>query len=237
MSELLDQLAQLVRAQLDSPWLWLTVLLVAGLDALLPFMPSETTVVTVAVLTGADLPQLALLAVVATLGALGGDCLSHGIGRWAGPKAIGRLLRGEKGRQRYEWGRAMVGRHATTLVVAARFLPGGRVASGLSTGSLRFPFRRFVVLDAAGAALWAVISTAIGYLGGAAFAEEPVKGLLLAFALALVVVALLETARRLAARRRAATRRTAVLAVGTVATAEGALPADDPRAVRTDRQS
>ncbi|MER7396200.1 VTT domain-containing protein [Streptomyces sp. NPDC000151] len=201
MSELFDQFAELVRTQLDSPWLWLIVLLVAGLDALLPFMPSETTVVTVAVLTGADLQQLALLALVAALGALGGDCLGHAIGRWAGPRAIDRLLRGEKGRRRYAWARAMVGRHATTLVVAGRFLPGGRVASALSTGSLRFPLRRFVLLDAAGAALWAVTSTAIGYVGGAAFTEEPVSGLLLAFALALVIVTVLETARRLTARR------------------------------------
>ncbi|MFH8983080.1 DedA family protein [Streptomyces varsoviensis] len=201
MFELFDRLVELLQSTLDSPWLWAVVFLVAGLDALLPFMPSETTVVMVAVLLGSDLPQLALLAAVAAAGALAGDCLSHGMGRWLGPRAVARLTRGEKGRERYEWGRSMVARHATTLVVAARFLPGGRVASGLSTGSLGFPLRRFVALDAIGAGLWAVSSTAIGFVGGASFGDEPVKGLLLAFALALLVVGAIEAARRLRARR------------------------------------
>ncbi|HEY0495636.1 MAG TPA: DedA family protein, partial [Kutzneria sp.] len=35
----------LVRELAASPWLWVAVFLIAGLDALLPFMPSETTVV------------------------------------------------------------------------------------------------------------------------------------------------------------------------------------------------
>jgi membrane-associated protein len=38
-----------VRAVADSPWVLVVVFLVAGLDALLPLMPSESTVVAVAV--------------------------------------------------------------------------------------------------------------------------------------------------------------------------------------------
>ncbi|MFE7777290.1 DedA family protein [Streptomyces sp. NPDC057445] len=201
MPESFGQLVGLLQARLDSPWLWLAVFLVAGLDALLPFMPSEATVVTVAVLFGGDVPRLAVLAAVAATGALCGDCLGHWTGRRFGPRAVERLMRGEKGRQRYEWGRTMVHRHASALVIAGRFLPGGRVASSMSTGCLRFPFRRFLLLDASGAGLWAVTSTAIGYIGGARFGHEPVKGLLLAFALALVVVGCVELARRLRARR------------------------------------
>ncbi|MEV5596859.1 VTT domain-containing protein [Streptomyces sp. NPDC052496] len=201
MGDVLGQAVELLRGQLDSPWLWGIVFVVAGLDALLPFMPSETTVVLVAVLLGADLPRLATLAAVAAAGALCGDCLSHAIGRRGGPRLIARLLRGERGGRRYAWARDAVARHATLLVVAARFLPGGRVAVCLSTGGLRFPLRRFVLLDAAGASLWAVTSTAIGAIGGAGFAEEPVKGMLLAFALALVVVAGVEGGRRIRASR------------------------------------
>ncbi|WP_371530446.1 VTT domain-containing protein [Streptomyces sp. NBC_01283] len=201
MSEPLGRLAVLLQAGLDSPLLWLIVFLVAALDALLPLMPSETTVVMVAVLIGPELPRLALLAAVATAGALCGDCLGHGVGRWLGPRAVARLMRGERGRRRYEWGRGMVERHAVALVVAGRFLPGGRVVAGLSTGSLGFPFRRFVALDAAGAGLWAVSSTAVGLVGGASFGDEPVKGLGLAFVLALVVVAGVESVRRLRVRQ------------------------------------
>lgn len=81
MSELFDRLVELLQARLDSPWLWPIVFVVAGLDALLPLMPSETVVVTVAVLFGGDLPHLAVLAAVAACGALTGDCVGHWCGR------------------------------------------------------------------------------------------------------------------------------------------------------------
>ncbi|UQA95863.1 DedA family protein [Streptomyces halobius] len=187
MFERLDRLAEPLLGLLDSPWLWLIVLLVSGLDALLPFMPSESTVVLVAVLIGPDLPLLALLTGVAAAGALAGDCLGYAIGRYAGPRAVARLVRGERGRARYARARARVEQHAALLIVAGRFLPGGRVVSALSTGSVRYPLRRFVVLDAAGASLWALFSSALGGFGGAALTDSPAKGLLLATGIGLVV--------------------------------------------------
>ncbi|MGI5257434.1 DedA family protein [Streptomyces angustmyceticus] len=132
MFEQLDQLTEPLRGMLGSPWLWLIVLLVSGLDGLLPFMPSETTVVLVAVFIGPDLPLLALLAGVAAAGALAGDCLGYAVGRCAGPRAVARLLRGERGRERHSRARARVERHAALLIVAGRFLPGGRVVAALS---------------------------------------------------------------------------------------------------------
>ncbi|WP_354638967.1 VTT domain-containing protein [Kitasatospora camelliae] len=198
---LLDQLAELLRSRIDSPWLWAIVLVVAGLDALVPLMPSEATVVTVAVLVGPDPPRLALLVLVAAAGAFGGDCLGHALGRRLGPAAVAALLRGEAGRRRYAWGRRMVERHAATLLLTARYLPGGRAAAGLATGALRFPLRRFLALDALGAALWALTSTAIGLLGAAAADGHPVRGLLLSTALALLLTAAAEATRRHRARR------------------------------------
>ncbi|MFJ7210627.1 DedA family protein [Amycolatopsis sp. NPDC098790] len=195
--ELLGHVTELLRGALGSPWLWVLVFAVAGLDALLPFMPSETTVVTVAVLLGPDPAQLALLAAVAAGGAWAGDCLGYSVGRLAGPRAIARLQRGADGHRRYEWARDQVQRNGGLLIIAARYLPGGRVASSLATGSLGYPLRRFVPLDLAGAAIWAVYSVLIGLAGGAAFADEPVKGLLLSFSLGLGLVFAIETGRRL----------------------------------------
>ncbi|GAA3553105.1 VTT domain-containing protein [Amycolatopsis ultiminotia] len=199
--ELLDQVTELLRGTLGSPWLWVLVFAVAGLDALLPFMPSETTVVTVAVLLGPDPGRLALLVLAAALGAVAGDCLGYAVGRAAGPRAIARLQRGPSGRRRYEWARTQVRKQAPLLIIAARYLPGGRVASALANGSLGYPLRRFVPLDALGATLWAIYSALIGLAGGTAFADRPGYGLLLSFVLALLLVALVEFGRRLRARR------------------------------------
>ncbi|MBN6036082.1 VTT domain-containing protein [Amycolatopsis sp. 195334CR] len=159
-------------------------------------MPSETAVVGLAVLVGVDFGMLALLAAVAASGAFGGDLLSHAIGRTAGPSVVARLQRGEKGARRYAWAQRKVAERGALLIVAARYLPGGRVATGLATGSMRYPLRRFIALDALGASLWAVYSVVLGLLGGAQFGDEPVKGLALAFGIGLAVVAALEVARR-----------------------------------------
>ncbi|AXB46567.1 DedA family protein [Amycolatopsis albispora] len=201
MLDLLNSFAALVSGALGSPWLWVLVFFVSALDALLPFMPSETTVITVAVLLGQDAPSLVALAVLAAAGALAGDCLSHGIGRRAGPRAVARLQRGERGRRRYAWVRDKLARHGTTLIIAGRYLPGGRVAVGLATGSLRYPLRRFVALDALGASIWAGYSVLVGYLGGASFAGKPAMGLLVAFGIGLATVAVVEVTRRHYTRR------------------------------------
>lgn len=200
MLDLLNGISELLRGTLSSPWLWLIVFLVSALDALFPFMPSETTVVTVAVLLGTDFPRLTLLIAVAAIGALAGDCASHAIGRSAGPRMIARLQRGEGGQARYEWARKQVDRNHVLLILAARYLPGGRVASGLATGSMGVSWLRFFSLDALGTSLWALYSVAIGCVGGASFADEPAKGLLLSFALGLLLVGALEVARRLRSR-------------------------------------
>src|SRR5436309_15877131 len=110
-------------------------------------MPGETTVVTVAVLLGPDPARLTLLAAVAAAGAWAGDCLGYAVGRSAGPRAIARLQRGADGQRRFEWARDQVRRNGGLLIIAARYLPGGRVASALATGSLGYPVRRFVPLD------------------------------------------------------------------------------------------
>lgn len=203
MFELLDSIGELLRGTLASPWLWLIVFAVSALDALLPFMPSETTVVTVAVLLGPDLPRLALLVAMAAVGALAGDCLSYWIGRRAGPRMLARLQRGERGQARYEWARTQVDRHNALLIVAARYLPGGRVASGLATGSMGVPWPRFLALDALGTCTWAVYSVCIGCVGGAAFADSPGKGLALSFAIGLILVGAIEVVRRIRSRHAA----------------------------------
>jgi hypothetical protein len=45
MVELIDHVSDHLQRMVHSPWLWIALFLVAGLDASLPFMPSETTVI------------------------------------------------------------------------------------------------------------------------------------------------------------------------------------------------
>lgn len=61
---------QYVESIVGSPWVLAVVFAVAGLDAILPFMPSESTVVAVGVVTaGTGRPYLAALIAAAAAGA------------------------------------------------------------------------------------------------------------------------------------------------------------------------
>jgi membrane-associated protein len=202
--ELLDTMTAALHGMIGSPWLWLIVFAVAGLDALLPFMPSETTVVIVGVLVASDPTLLLVLIVVAATGALAGDLLAYTIGRHAGPRIIARLTRDERGRRRHDWARNLLSRHGNLLIIAGRYIAGVRSVTMLTAGILRYPRRRFLRVDATGATIWAVYSALIGYIGGAAFKDNPIKGMLLAFGIGLVLAASIEIARRIAARNRPA---------------------------------
>lgn len=80
-------------------------------------------------------------------------------------------------------------------LVVARYIPGGRTAVTLTTGAIRFPFRTFVLYDALAAVSWAVYCALVGYIGGAAFEENPLYGVVLGVVLALVLATLVEVVR------------------------------------------
>jgi membrane-associated protein len=201
MFEFLGAMADALHGMIDSPWLWVVVFAVAGLDALLPFMPSETTVVIVGVLIVGEPVLLIPLILVATTGAILGDCLAYTIGRRSGRRVVARMMRSEQGRRRHDWAQTMLSRHGTMLIVAGRYIAGIRSVTMLTAGILHYPTRRFLLTDVAGASIWAGYAALIGFIGGAAFEDNPAKGMLLAFGIGLVLAALIEVARRIAARR------------------------------------
>jgi membrane-associated protein len=166
-----------------SPWVLAVVFLVAGLDAVLPFMPSETTVVACGVAAAeTGRPALSLLIAVSAAGAYAGDQLSFRIGRRLSmrlrrPGSVYRLLH----------------RRGGVVIVFARYLPGGRSATALGAGLVGYPAARFHWYTAAGVLLWAVEAALLGYLGGSLFEDRPLLGLLLGLAGALVVTGLAVT--------------------------------------------
>src|SRR3989442_1293925 len=147
MLEVLSRLTDTLHGLLPSPWLWAVVFVVSALDALLPFMPSDTTVLVVGVLV-ADAPiRLVLLVVVAAAGAFAGDLLGYVIGRRS-HGVVARLTRTDSGRRRYQWVLTQLRRHGTWLIMLARYIPGGRVATMLTAGGLRYPTRKFLITEA-----------------------------------------------------------------------------------------
>jgi membrane-associated protein len=188
-----DQFTKLVSEA--SLWAYVIIVLLAVIDALLPVVPSEATVITAGVVAAGGGLDLALVIVAAAVGAFLGDNLAYLVGRRFGPAAKARFFHGEKAAKRLDWAERQLRERGGELIAAGRFIPGGRTAVTLSAGLLRYRWRRFACFDAIAAVIWALYASLLGYLGGQAFEDAPWKGLVLAFAIALAVGVGIEVTR------------------------------------------
>lgn len=92
------------------------------------------------------------------VGTVAGDMFSYGIGRKMGD----RLLRSKR------WGRHLTAvservRREPALLLFGHFASYLRMFVPLTAGMSRVPFRRWLLLDATGAALWVTSHVAVGY--------------------------------------------------------------------------
>jgi membrane-associated protein len=192
-----------VHAVADSPWVLIVVFLVAGLDAVLPFMPSESTVVAVGVVAaGTGRPHLAALILVAAAGAYAGDLLACHAGRRSTRAVLNRLQRGRRARAVHNWVHRLLHSRGGLVIVFARYIPGGRSTTAFAAGIVGYPARRFRWYTGLGVLLWAIEAALLGYLGGSIFADHPLLGLLVAWTGALAVTGLAILVQRLADRPR-----------------------------------
>jgi membrane-associated protein len=197
-----DAITDLVEGAMGSPWVYLALCAFAAIDAFLPAVPSESLVISAGVFAATGEPNLFAVIGVAALGAFAGDHVSYMIGRTAGGRVLKRAKPGSKKAAALERGGRLLNERGGTIIVVCRYIPGARTAITLSAGALRYPLRSFSVFDGIAALSWGAYSALVGYVGGAAFEEEPFKGLALGLGLALTVTLLVEVIRHL--RRRPA---------------------------------
>jgi membrane-associated protein len=192
----------IVDAVSGSDWSYFVVFLVATLDAFFPIVPSEATAIAAGVVAGTGGLSVELCILAAALGAFVGDNISFGLGHFLGHRVERRFLRSEKSQKRLRWAQRTLDQRGGYLIVVARFIPGGRTITTFTAGFVEtFPWRRFLMFDAIAAAIWGSYSVLLGYFGGRSFEEEPWKGLLLAFGIAVAVTALVEAVRYARHRR------------------------------------
>ena len=185
---------------MSSPWVYLALFALAMLDGFFPVVPAETSVITAGVFAAATgAPDLALVIVVAALGAFAGDHISYAIGRTTND----RLRNGRRSRKAFGWAERALAERGGLVLVVARYIPGGRTACTLTMGAVAYPRRSFALFDALAAGSWAIYSGLIGYVGGAAFENDPIKGLLLGLGIALTITAVVEIVRHVRRRRTA----------------------------------
>jgi membrane-associated protein len=197
---LFDQFTQLVSDA--SGWAYAIIFVLALLDALVPVVPSESSVITAGVVASTGDLSVPIVVLAAAAGAFAGDNTAYLLGRRYGTRIEARFFRGERGQKQVQWAERQLSERGGELIVIGRFIPAGRTAVTLSAGTLGYPWRRFVLFDAVAAFVWALYATLLGYFGGRAFERAPWKGLLLALAIAFAVAGGIELTRWLLKRRR-----------------------------------
>jgi len=192
----------IVNAVSGSDWSYLIVFAIAMLDAFFPLVPSEATAIAAGVVAGTGGLSVELVILAAATGAFVGDNISFAGGHFLGERVTRRFFSSEKSQKRLTWADRMLRERGWYLIIVARFIPGGRTVTTFTAGFTNaISWRRFLFFDAIAAAIWGSYTVLLGYFGGRTFEEDPWKGLLLAFAIALAVTALVEAARYLRHRR------------------------------------
>lgn len=165
-----------------SPWVYPAMFGFATVDGFFPPLPSESVLITLAVSAhSSGVPWLPLVLVMGALGAWAGDQIAYQIGRAIGTDRVP-FLRSEHGRRMVARAERILARRGASFILAARYVPIGRVAVNMTAGAVHYPRRRFMIIAAIASVMWSLYSAGIGILAAAWLGHEP----LLAIAVGIV---------------------------------------------------
>lgn len=186
-----------------SPVVYLGLYVFAAVDGFFPPIPSESAVIALAALSmSGGKPNLALIILVAAAGAFTGDQIAYAIGRRLDVRRV-RFLRGPRGQRTLDWAERTLARRGPSFILAARYIPIGRVAVNMTAGAVGYSRRRFVGLTSIAAVSWALYSAAIGIGAGAWFKGHPLVAIVVGVVGGLLIGLVLDWALgRLADRKR-----------------------------------
>ncbi len=111
--------------------------------------------------------RLPWIIVVATIAATLGDNLGFALGYYGGRPLLTRYQALFRIQDRtLERGEGLFARYGAVTIFFARFVFGMRIIAGPLAGVLRMPWRKFIVFNFLGAALWVTVISIAGYLFG-----------------------------------------------------------------------
>jgi membrane-associated protein len=197
----IEELRLLLDGALASQWLLLVIVALAVVDAILPMVPSEALIIAAGV--GASVGDQDLVAVVAaaSLGSFVGEVGSYVLGRGFGVAVRGRLVPGTPRAELFARTERTLSTRGGLILLTARYIPAGRTVAALAAGAIRFPTRRFVGYSAVGATMSAAYVALLGFLGGSAFASDPLVALVVSLSVGTTIGAVAGLVHR--RRRRA----------------------------------
>ena len=145
---------------------WAVLFLVIVEDFGIP-VPGETVLIAASVYAGAGRLNVVTVGVVGFIAAVTGDNIGFAIGHFGGREVVlrwGRYVRLTP--ERLAHAEAFFDRHGGWIITIARFIEVLRQANGIIAGITGMRWRRFLVFNALGAALWVGLWVSLGYLAG-----------------------------------------------------------------------
>ena len=190
-----------VLALAASPLVYLGMYLFAMIDGFFPPIPSESLAIALSALSASSgQPNLALVILFAATGAFTGDQIAYTIGKRLNVRRIP-FLAGPRVQKTLDWAKLALARRGASVILAARYIPVGRVAVNMTAGAVGYPRRRFVCFDAIASLTWALYSAAIGVGAGEWFKGHPLGATAVAVVGGLLIGIALEWTLRLANRK------------------------------------
>jgi membrane protein DedA with SNARE-associated domain len=145
---------------------WLILALVVLEDFGVP-VPGETVIIAAAIFAGHRQLNVVAVGLIAFVAAVIGDNIGFAIGHFGGRAVALRWGRHVfLTEERLDKATAFFDQHGGKIIVVARFIEGLRQANGIIAGISGMHWRRFVVFNALGAALWVGTWVSLGYAAG-----------------------------------------------------------------------
>jgi len=157
-------------------------------------VPGETMLLLASFLAYSEhrlrLPYIILVGVCA---ATIGDNLGFLLGHYGGKPLLERYRKVPRVYRTIARGESLIHRYGSFAIFIARFIAGMRIIAGPLASVLHMPWRKFVVFNFLGAAVWVTVISSVGYFFGRHWDElaRIMKGFNLAVLLAAILLAVL----------------------------------------------
>jgi len=185
------------------PWVYLILFAVVFCETGLvvtPFLPGDSLLFAAGVVASGGRLNPTTLVGLLLLAAIAGDTVNYSIGRYAGHQLAARfprIIKPEYLRKTH----AFYERYGGKTIVIARFVPIVRTFAPFVGGMAEMTYRRFMMYNIVGAALWVLLLVPTGYF----FANVPfVQKNFSLVILAIIIISILPAAYEIVKHRRRA---------------------------------
>jgi len=167
-----------ILAMAESFWVFPALYAFATIDGFFPPIPSESVVIALGSLNrSTGVPNLGFVLLFAALGAFTGDQIAYQIGKKINVRGL-RFMRSDRAQAALDWAERSLEHRGASFIIAARYVPIGRVAVNMTAGAVGYHRPRFVGLTAIAAVTWACYSALIGIASGSLLEGRPVLAII-----------------------------------------------------------